>query len=68
MFYVKHLTHAHFVRGRTDRYNIFNCQPICTAGCSKLVLLDSCPVLSSMFGGYARPVSSALSRDSNSAP
>ena len=23
MFYVKHLTHAHFVRGRTDRY-IYN--------------------------------------------
>ena len=22
MFYVKHLTHAHFVRGRTDRYII----------------------------------------------
>ena len=24
MFYVKHLTHAHFVRGRTDRYIIYN--------------------------------------------
>ena len=32
MFYVKHFTHAHFVRGRTDRHIPWNGDELSSAG------------------------------------